>query len=292
MSLRFSKMHGLGNDFMVVDAITQKFDMSAEQIQALADRHTGIGFDQLLLVAPPEDPDADFYYRIFNADGSPAEQCGNGARCVALFVKRHELASKETLTWQTSNGSISTRCLQDGVEVDMGPPAFTAQTVPYASELNPRGFIEVMVEGAPVELRPVSMGNPHGVIFVDSVAEAPVARLGAALTTHPVFPQGANIGFCEVVDRTFLRLRVFERGVGETRACGTGACAAAVTAMQLGLIDDHCKVSLPGGKVRIEWAGGDAPVLLSGPAAMVYEGTLDAPSRGAKKKRTRSRKRR
>ncbi len=292
MSLRFSKMHGLGNDFMVVDAITQKFDMSAEQIKALADRRTGIGFDQLLLVAPPEDPDADFYYRIFNADGSPAEQCGNGARCVALFVRKHELASKETLTWQTTNGSISTRCLADGVEVDMGPPAFAAQDVPYAAELNSRGLIEVTVDGSTVELQPVSMGNPHGVIFVDSVADAPVERLGAALTSHPIFPQGANIGFCEVVDRTFLRLRVFERGVGETLACGTGACAAAVAAIQHGLLDARCKVSLPGGKVRIEWSGDGTSVLLAGPAMLVYEGTLDAPSRAQKKKRTRSRRRR
>ena len=291
MTLRFSKMHGLGNDFMVIDGLTQRVDLAPEKIAELADRRTGIGFDQLLVVAPPDEPDADFYYRIFNADGTPAEQCGNGARCVALFVRKHQLASRETLVWQTTNGRIETRCLKDGVEVDMGPPSTAAERVPFDAPINANGLVEVQVCGQSLALQPVSMGNPHGVLFVESVADAAVEEVGAALTSHAIFPEGANIGFCEVVDRNFLRLRVFERGVGETRACGSGACAAMVAARMAGLVEERIKVSLPGGKVRIAWPGGDAPVKMEGPATLVYEGTLDIPGgRSDDKRRPRRRK--
>ena len=284
MPLRFTKMHGLGNDFMVIDALSQSFELTPEQISAFADRRTGIGFDQLLIVAPPDDPDADFWYRIFNADGTSAEQCGNGARCVALFVKNHQLASKAKLIWQTTNGSITTQVLQDGVEVDMGPPGFAPDEVPFDAQLDDTGRFQVEVCNQTLDVHPVSMGNPHGVLFVDSVHDAPVAEVGAALTRHHAFPEGANISFCEVVDRNFIRLRVFERGVGETRACGTGACASAIVSRVHGLVNERVKVSLPGGKVRIHWPGTDAPVKMSGPATLVYEGSLDLPQDQAPKK--------
>ncbi len=291
-ALNFTKMHGLGNDFMVVDALTQKFDLSAEQIAALGDRHTGVGFDQLLVIAPPDMPEADFWYRIYNSDGSMAEQCGNGVRCAALFVRRHELASRDRLVWQTVSGQVETHYRGNEIEVDMGPPAFAAESVPYIGQADEEGVIRLTVEEAVYEVHPVSMGNPHGVLFVESVNDAPVQEIGAALTAHPAFPEGANIGFCQVVDRGFIRLRVYERGAGETRACGTGACAAAVAARQKDLVNERVKVSLPGGKLRIHWAGGDATVKMSGPATAVYEGSVQMSSakkagRSSRRKRSR-----
>ena len=279
MSIRFSKMHGLGNDFMVIDAVTQKVELTAGQIAALADRHTGIGFDQLLMVAPPSNADADFWYRIYNQDGSEAEQCGNGARCISVFVRREQLASREELIWQTNTGTIRTRCLKDGVEVDMGPPSTESSTVPYSVGEQDSGYgFEVDVEGTTYRVHPVSMGNPHGVLFVDNVQNAPVEQVGKALTRHERFPEGANIGFCQVIDRNFVRLRVWERGVGETRACGSGACAAAVAGQLTGSLDERVKVSLPGGKLRIRWPGTDAAVKMAGPAAHVFDGVLDPKS--------------
>ncbi|MCP5181461.1 MAG: diaminopimelate epimerase [Pseudomonadales bacterium] len=276
MRLRFSKMHGLGNDFMVVDAITQEVRLDASTIRALADRHTGIGFDQLLLVEAPTDPAADFWYRIFNADGSPAEQCGNGARCVARFVEANHLASRSRLTWQTTSGSMVTCNAGDNVEVDIGVPGLDPASLPATASLEAATHtIALSVGDAVWHAVPVSIGNPHAVLFVDSVLDAPVQEVGAALTRHAVFPQGANIGFCEVVEPTFVRLRVFERGVGETRACGTGACAAAVAGIVTGRLRDRVKVSLPGGKLRITWPGEGQPVRLSGPATQVFDGVVE-----------------
>ena len=277
MRLRFSKMHGLGNDFMVIDAVSQDVDLSADQIRSLADRHTGIGFDQLLMVCAPTDPAADFWYRIYNADGTQAEQCGNGARCVSLFVEQNELASKDVLVWQTLKGQITTRGVGDQqVEVDMGEPRLLAAEVPVLAPIDPasRG-VQLCVSDRTFEAVPVSMGNPHAVLFVDSVIEAPVQEVGSALTVHPAFPEGANIEFCEVVEPGFIRLRVFERGVGETRACGSGACAAVVAGIVTQRLRDRVKVSLPGGKIRISWGGPGQTLKMTGPATLVYEGSLE-----------------
>jgi len=284
MQLDFAKMHGLGNDFMVLDLVTQVLELDAERIRAWSDRRTGVGFDQLLAIEPPTDPDADFGYRIFNADGSEVEQCGNGARCVAWYIAHRQLSPKPALLLQTINGPITTRLLADDqVEVDMGEPRIAPDLVPFDPCADGGA---ILVAGQPVsyrvtvadescEITPVSMGNPHGVLFVANVADAPVESLGRALVGHPVFPEGANIGFCQVVDPGFIRLRVFERGVGETRACGTGACAAVVAAQLRGAVGQRVKVSLPGGKVRIAWQGPGTPVKMTGPATLVFEGRIE-----------------
>jgi diaminopimelate epimerase len=275
MKIRFAKMHGLGNDFMVVDLVSQHAEFTPERIRCLADRHTGVGFDQLLLVEPPRDPDADFRYRIFNADGSEAEQCGNGARCFARFVRDNQLSPKPTLRLETNTGIVATRLCGDGdVEVNMGVPGLAPVDVPFLADA-PAISYPLEVNGATVEVTPVSMGNPHAVIFVPSVFDAPVATLGAAIGSHPRFPSGVNVGFCQVVDPGFARLRVFERGVGETRACGTGACAAAVAGQLTGRLGARCKISLPGGKLRIQWPGPGASLSMVGPAALVFEGQIE-----------------
>lgn len=287
MALEFAKMHGLGNDFMVVDLVTQPREISADQVRAWGDRRTGVGFDQLLLIAPPTDPDADFLYRIFNADGSEVEQCGNGARCAARYVAHRGLSPKPELVLETLGGHIHATLLADGaVEVDMGEPRTEPAAIPFdplaggaaeaAAEAaaDAPGVYELETGGTRCRFTPVSIGNPHAVLFVPSVTAAPVDELGRALVAHPVFPQGANIGFCEVVDRGFVRLRVYERGVGETRACGTGACAAVVAAALQGLVGERVKVSLPGGKVRVRWQGPGTPVRMTGPAVLVFEGQI------------------
>jgi diaminopimelate epimerase len=284
MLLEFAKMHGLGNDFMVVDLVSQEAALDAARIRGWSDRHTGVGFDQLLLIEPPSDPEADFRYRIFNADGSEVEQCGNGARCAARYIAHRRLSPKPELVLQTQGGAIITRLMAaDMVEVDMGEP----RTGPSAIPFDPRaddsirpgddeaGSCEIAIDGSFWRFTPVSIGNPHAVLFVDSLADAPVATVGAALVAHAVFPEGANIGFCQVVDRGFVRLRVFERGVGETRACGTGACAAVVAAQLHGMVGQRVKVSLPGGKVRISWQGPGSTVRMTGPTALVFEGHIE-----------------
>ena len=228
MNLRFAKMHGLGNDFMVVDLVTQHAQPTPEQIRAWGDRHTGIGFDQFLMVLPPDDPDMDFRYRIFNADGSEAEHCGNGARCFARFVVDERLTPKRHLDIQTPTGAIHTRLKKNGhVEVEMGMPSTVPSAVPFVTD-DPALSYCLDLGGADVELTPVSIGNPHAVLFVDDVGKADVEGIGAALQHHERFPEQVNVGFLEVVDRQRARLRVYERGVGETRACGTGACAAMI----------------------------------------------------------------
>jgi diaminopimelate epimerase len=287
MLLEFAKMHGLGNDFMVIDLVSQDCELDAARIREWADRHTGVGFDQLLVIEPPADPDADFRYRIFNADGTEVEQCGNGARCAARYIRHRKLSPKPSLVLQTRGGPIATRLTAEGmVEVDMGVPGTGPDAIPFDRHadgsvrlsIDGAAGCELTVEGRQWQFTPISVGNPHAVLFVDNVAEAPVATLGPALVGHPVFPEGANIGFCQVVDRGFLRLRVYERGVGETRACGTGACAAAVAAQLHGTAGQRVKVSLPGGKVRINWQGLGSPVRMTGPAALVFEGQIEVPA--------------
>ena len=274
MQLKFSKMHGLGNDFMVVDLVSQHWETDPKSIAAWGDRHTGVGFDQFLAVKPPTDPDADFYYQIFNSDGSEAEQCGNGARCFARFVADQALSPKTELVLQTSNNQIKTVRLPDGrVEVDMGVPRLEPDSLPFVADN--AGFLhQITVADEDFKIVTVSVGNPHAVLFVDDVMAAPVARIGAALTKHERFPEGVNVGFCEVVDRHFARLRVFERGVGETRACGTGACAAMIAANLTERLDARAKVSLPGGKLKLSWPGPGELIKMTGPAALIYEGQV------------------
>lgn len=274
MIVKFTKMHGLGNDFMVVDLISQHAHFRPEQIKRLADRHMGIGFDQLLIVEPPGMPDADFRYRIFNADGSEVEQCGNGARCFARYVRDHRLTNKRVIRVETAKGMIELNVLKDGwVCVNMGVPWLEPVDIPFVAE-NRNITYDVEVEGKIWQLGAVSMGNPHGVLLVDDVQSAPVATLGPLLEAHPRFPRKANIGFLQIVNRNFARLRVFERGVGETLACGTGACAAMVYGRLLGKLDAEVEIKLPGGNLKIAWDGEGQPVMMTGPATRVYEGQV------------------
>ena len=278
--LRFAKMHGLGNDFMVIDLVTQDFRLTPPQIRRWADRKTGIGFDQLLAVEPPTAPDVDFDYRIFNADGTPAEQCGNGARCIVRFIHDRKLSFKRGLKLGSDGGQVSGALAGREVEIELQPPCTDADAVPFkptqedVSPAGREGVWRVNAAGRSLDLISLSVGNPHGVIFVDRIASAPVAEAGSELSRHPCFPEGANIGFCEVVDPAYVRLRVHERGVGETRACGTGACAAVVAGRLQGRLDANVKVSLPGGKVWVHWQGEGAPVRMTGAATLVYEGSL------------------
>lgn len=274
MKIEFTKMHGLGNDFMVINQVTQNVELTPAMIRAWADRHTGVGFDQLLLVSPPSSPDVDFNYRIFNADGSEVEQCGNGARCFARFVYDKKLTSKNVIPVETARGRIQLRLEQNGlVTVNMGEPVFEPAQIPLQAD-HRQSLYRFDVDGDTVELACLSMGNPHGVLQVYSVDAAPVHKLGPKLEAHPLFPNKANIGFCEVVDRDHLKLRVFERGVGETQACGTGACAAAVANIAAGRVNNKVSVTLPGGTLEIEWQGEGHPVLMTGPATTVYEGII------------------
>lgn len=274
MLVRFTKMHGLGNDFMVIDGLSQRVRLTPRVVRKLADRHTGIGFDQLLLVEPPSRPDMDFRYRIFNADGSEVEHCGNGARCFARFVRERRLTMKDEIHVETARGKAILYLLPDRqVDVDMGVPELNPDRVPFRADSQAVTY-PVEVAGEQVELGVVSMGNPHGVLLVDDVDTAPVERLGPALESHPRFPQRANIGFMQVLNRGEIRLRVYERGAGETRACGTGACAAVVAGRLRGLLDEEVLVHLPGGDLRIRWAGEGEALRMIGPATTVYEGQI------------------
>lgn len=277
--LRFSKMHGLGNDFMVVDLVTQSLELKAQEIRRWSDRRTGVGFDQLLAVLPPSDPAADFRYRIFNRDGSEAEQCGNGARCFARFVRDHGLTVKRCLTLETGNGLIRTRLLEgDGVEVEMGRPGLAPVDIPFLPDhADPVGDglrYRLATPEAEVVLAPVSIGNPHAVIEVDDIVSAPVKRLGMAVQSSPAFPEGVNVGFVQVVQKDFARLRVYERGAGETRACGSGACAAMVAGRLRGRLDTEATLSLRGGEVSLRWPGEAEAVTMTGPAAQTYDGQI------------------
>ena len=274
MLVRFTKMHGLGNDFLVLDMVTQKIRLNSALVAKLADRNFGVGFDQLLIVEPPTNPDMDFRYRIYNADGSEVEHCGNGARCFAKFVRDKRLTAKDRIAVETQKGEIylTVTDTQD-VEVDMGAPVLAPREVPFQSD-EQAAVYQVEAAGSVYEISAVSMGNPHGVLVVDSVDTAPVETLGPVLEAHGHFPAKANIGFMEVVARDEVRLRVFERGAGETLACGTGACAAVVAGQLRGLLDETVKVHLPGGSLSISWQGNDSSVMMTGPATTVFEGQI------------------
>ncbi|MCE8018848.1 diaminopimelate epimerase [Halomonas sp. MCCC 1A11036] len=274
MLLHFTKMHGLGNDFMVIDLITQRARLRDEQVRQLADRRFGVGFDQLLVVEPPRDPDMDFRYRIFNADGSEVENCGNGARCFARFVLDQRLTHKREIRVETAGGPLTLKVNDDDqVTVDMGAPRFSPATLPFdATEDRPLHALEV--DGETYEIGAVSMGNPHAVLRVRSVDSAPVERLGPAIEAHPRFPRRVNVGFMQVVSPHEIHLRVFERGSGETLACGTGACAAVASGIRQGLLQSPVTVHLRGGDLRIEWPGEEAPLMMTGPAERVFEGRI------------------
>ena len=274
MLLRFTKMHGLGNDFMVIDLISQHAHIQPKHAKAWGDRHTGVGFDQLLLVEAPTNPDVDFRYRIFNADGSEVEQCGNGARCFARFVVDKRLTVKKQIRVETKGGIIELNLRPDGqVTVDMGAPRLVPEQIPFQAAAEALSYT-VEVDGERHELAAVSMGNPHAVLRVDNVDSAPVHSLGPKLEHHPRFPKRVNVGFLQVINRQQARLRVWERGAGETQACGTGACAAAVAAIRQGWMDSPLQLELPGGSLSIEWAGPGQPVMMTGPAVRVYEGQI------------------
>ncbi|HSG02801.1 MAG TPA: diaminopimelate epimerase [Marinobacterium sp.] len=275
MQLRFTKMHGLGNDFMVIDAISQKVRLNPDLVRQLADRNRGVGFDQLLLVEPPSEPDMDFNYRIYNADGSEVEHCGNGARCFAQFVRDKGLVLRDIIKVKTARGKAVLNITgRDMVEVDMGAPELDPAQIPLSADQQSTVYRFELEGHGDIELGAVSMGNPHGVILVDSVDRAPVEELGPMLESHARFPNRANIGFMQVVNRNEIRLRVYERGAGETQACGTGACAAVVSGVLRGLLDADVKVHLPGGDLQIHWEGEGSPVLMTGPVASVYEGQI------------------
>ena len=274
MLLRFAKMHGLGNDFMVVDLISQRAHLSPEQIRYLGDRNTGVGFDQLLLVETPQSPDVDFRYRIFNSDGTEVEHCGNGARCFAKFVHDQRLTGKREIAVQTSNGRMVLKMLKDQwVEVDMGEPVLDPDQVPFDAPTQAPSYT-LEQDGHNYTIGVVSVGNPHAVMIVDDVDAAPVVELGTKLEQHPRFPNKANIGFMQIIDRNTIKLRVFERGVGETKACGTGACAAVVAGQQQGLLDAKVTAHLTGGDLTIDWQGPGHHLMMNGPTTHVYEGQI------------------
>lgn len=274
MVINFSKMHGLGNDFVVIDAINQAINLSAEQIRFIADRHFGVGCDQLLLVEKPVKDNADFKYRIFNADGSEVAQCGNGARCFARFVRDKGLSAKDEVVVDTDAGQLVLRFDAEGlITVNMGVPRHQPTQIPLAVSEEAKLY-RAEVAGGVVEFAAVSMGNPHAVIKVNDIATAPVENVGAEMERHPLFPERANIGFMQIVDRGYIKLRVYERGAAETMACGSGACGAAVAGIEQGLLDQDVRVSLPGGDLKINWLGRGHPVFMTGPAVMVYEGQI------------------
>ena len=272
MLLNFTKMHGLGNDFVVIDRVSQNVRLPPEVVRRLSDRHFGIGFDQLLMIEPPSHPDMDFRYRIFNADGSEVEQCGNGARCFARFVLDKKLIGRDIIRVQTAGGNIELHVQSNGdVMVDMGHPRLEPAKIPFFAE-KPSDIYTLTLDGKDYDVSAVSMGNPHGVIIVDDVARAPVSTLGPLLESHSAFPRKCNAGFMEIIDRNEIKLRVYERGVGETLACGTGACAAVVSGRLRDVLDDTVYVHLPGGSLIINWPGEGSPVIMTGSATRVYEG--------------------
>ncbi|AYH03272.1 diaminopimelate epimerase [Pectobacterium parmentieri] len=272
--MQFAKMHGLGNDFMVVDAVTQNVYFSPELIRRLADRHCGVGFDQLLVVEPPYDPELDFHYRIFNADGSEVAQCGNGARCFARFVRLKGLTNKRDIAVSTQTGRMVLSVTDDElVRVNMGEPNFEPQQVPFRAVKAEKTYI-MRADEHTVLCGVVSMGNPHCVIQVDDVETAKVETLGPLLESHDRFPERANIGFMQIVDSQTVRLRVYERGAGETQACGSGACAAVAVGILQGSLSAKVRVSLPGGELDIQWDGPGHPLFMTGPATHVYDGFI------------------
>ena len=274
MKLEFTKMQGIGNDFVVVDAYTKPVFLSQSQIRRIADRHFGVGCDQLLMVERPTLPDTDFRYRIFNADGSEVEQCGNGARCLVRFVHDKGLSNKTEIRVETAGGIITPALESDGqVTVNMGIPRFEPSSIPFiADKISP--IYQLTVENKEIAISALSMGNPHAVQIIDNVDTAPVTQQGPLIESHARFPQKVNAGYMQILERQHIRLRVFERGSGETLACGTGACAASVAGIQLGKLGSPVLVSMRGGELVIRWDGPNSPVWMTGPAETVFDGQI------------------
>ena len=274
MQLKFSKMHGLGNDFVVLDGVTQRVDLSTEQYRFLADRHFGIGCDQILLIEKPTRSDTDFRYRIFNSDGGEVEQCGNGARCFVRYVRDHGLSDKDEIRVETHGGIIVPRLEADGqVSVNMGVPRFEPAEIPFLAEHRAPMYV-LPLENKSIEISAVSMGNPHAVQLVADVETAPVADDGPRIESNARFPKRVNAGFMQVLNRGHIKLRVYERGSGETLACGSGACAAVVAGIQRGLLDNQVRVTTRGGDLMIRWSGEGQSVLMTGPAVEVFTGVI------------------
>ena len=277
MKLPFTKMHGLGNDFVVLDGVSQPLSLTPEQVRAIGNRHTGVGFDQLLIVAPATRPGHDFAYNVYNTDGSRAENCGNGSRCMISFIKSRGLSDKDEYTLELiNNGTLHCRANADGtVTVDMGVPVFTPADIPFRADSEQLTYPLTLANGETVEVAVLALGNPHAVLVVPDVASAPVREWGPLIETHENFPNRVNAGFMQVVNAGTIRLRVFERGAGETLACGTGACAAVVAGIRQGLLENSVEVQLPCGSLTIDWQGEGASVLKTGPATTVFEGFME-----------------
>lgn len=274
MWLNFTKMHGLGNDFVVIDGVTQHVNIGSAQALKIADRHFGVGCDQILLVEPPSDPEVDFNYRIFNQDGSEVNQCGNGARCFAKFVRDRHLTRKNLIRVQTRAGIMEIAANPDhSYSVDLAVPQFEPADIPMKAE-NRADIYEIELGDLTIPFSAVSLGNPHMVVQVDDTETAPVESWGKQVQQHDLFPEQVNLGFMQVLGRGEINLRVYERGSGETLACGSGACAAAIAGIQLGLLDDSVLVNLPGGQLKIEWHGEGKAVRLTGPAKTVFHGKI------------------
>ena len=274
MQLNFTKMHGTGNDFVVIDLISQHYQLRSRDVRKLADRHFGVGCDQVLVVEPPQSPHVDFRYRIYNADGKEVEQCGNGARCFARFVREKKLTTKKIISVETSAGVIELRVRPNNdVEVNMGAPLLEPASIPFTAGARAPSY-KLLVDDKELEIGAVSMGNPHAVLRVPSTNKADVEKLGPLIESHRDFPNRVNVGFMQVVSDREIRLRVYERGVGETLACGTGACAAVVYGASRGWLRESVTVGLPGGKLSISWAGEGQPVIMTGPTAVVFDGTI------------------
>ena len=285
MKIKFTKMHGQGNDFVVIDGIHQSIALDRDEVKAIADRHFGVGCDQLLLVEKPESPHNDFRYRIWNADGGEVEQCGNGARCFARFVLDQGLTAKHAIRVETASGLIVPQVEDSGqVTVDMGPPRFDPREVPFLAP-EPRLVYPLTVAGVAIEASVLSMGNPHAVQLVESVERAPVTTQGPLIENHPAFPQRVNAGYMQLVSRGHINLRVWERGAGETLACGTGACAAVVAGIRRGLLDPEVRVTTRGGDLKIKWLGPDHPVMMTGDAVRVFDGEIEIQGKHAAHRR-------
>ncbi|MCF6191041.1 MAG: diaminopimelate epimerase [Cocleimonas sp.] len=272
--MNFTKMHGLGNDFVVIDGITQSVSLSTEQVRFIADRHFGVGCDQLLLVEKSDVDNADFRYRIYNGDGEEVEHCGNGARCFAIFVKEEGLTAKTEIPVITKNGRIILIVKDDGaVTVDMGVPILEPSKIPFVANEQSNSYM-LDIDGELITIGAISVGNPHAVILVEDIDSAPVEQMGKAIQAEKYFPNSVNVGFMQIIDRGHVNVRVYERGMGETQACGTGACAAIISGHLQGFLDNKVDVNLLGGKLSISWAGGENTVMMTGPTATVFKGTI------------------